>query len=87
MARNLFNSIKLLKPKKNQFDLSHDVKMSLNMGKLYPTLVQECVPGDSFNLGCQSLVRMAPMVAPVMHRLNVYQHYFFYRDWETDFLP
>lgn len=93
MARNLFNSIQLFKPKRNVFDLSHDVKMSLNMGYLYPTLVQECVPGDKFKLGCESLIRMAPMVAPVMHRLSCYQHYFFvpyrllwegWEDWITN---
>jgi hypothetical protein len=37
----------------------------------------ECVPGDKFNLGCESLVRFAPMIAPVMHRMDVSMHYFF----------
>lgn len=75
--RNLFNSIRLTKPGKNVFDLSHDVKLSCNMGNLVPTLALECVPGDKFNIGCESLVRFAPLVAPVMHRMDVYMHYFF----------
>ena len=74
MAKNLFNSVKLFKPKRNWFDLSHDVKQSMNFGKLYPTLVQECVPGDQFKIGAESLIRMAPMVSPVMHRINAYTH-------------
>lgn len=77
MSKNLFNSIRLKKPGKSVFDLSHDVKLSCNMGDLIPTLVMECVPGDKFNIGCESLVRFAPMVAPVMHRMDVYMHYFF----------
>ena len=77
MSRNLFNSIKMFKPKRNAFDLSHDVKQSMNFGNLYPTLVQECVPGDQFSIGAESLIRMAPMVSPVMHRINAYMHYFF----------
>jgi len=86
--KNLFNSIKLTKPQKNSFDLSHDVKLSTKMGQLTPILTLECVPGDKFNLGCESLVRFAPMIAPVMHRMDVSMHYFFvpnrilWNNWE-----
>ncbi|AXH77833.1 MAG: major capsid protein [Microviridae sp.] len=87
--KNLFNSIQLRKPKKNVFDLSHDVKLSAKMGNLTPILVQECVPGDKFNLSCESLIRFAPLVSPVMHRMDVTMHYFFvpnrilWDSWET----
>lgn len=47
------------------------------MGELVPTACIECVPGDSFNLGSESMIRFAPMVAPVMHRFNVTHHWFF----------
>lgn len=75
--RNIFNSIQLRKPKTNVFDLSHDVKLSLDMGKLVPILVQEAVPGDKFKVSCESMLRLAPMVAPVMHNVNVFTHFFF----------
>lgn len=77
MKPNLFNSIKLQRPKKNVFDLTHDVKLSAEMGNLTPILALECVPGDKFELGCESLIRFAPMIAPVMHRMDVTMHYFF----------
>lgn len=77
MKPNLFNSIKMMRPKKNVFDLSHDVKLTLDMGKLIPTLAMECVPGDSFTISCESLLRFAPLVAPMMHRVDVTMHYFF----------
>jgi hypothetical protein len=77
MKQNLFNSIKLTKPKKNSFDLSHDVKLTSKMGQLTPIMVQECVPGDQFKLSCESLIRFAPLVSPVMHRMDVTMHYFF----------
>jgi len=86
---NLFNSIQLTKPKTNMFDLTHDVKLSANMGELIPTLAIECVPGDKFNIGCESLIRFAPLVAPVMHRMDVSMHYFFvpnrllWNNWEN----
>lgn len=74
---NLFNSIELQKPRKNVFDLSHDVKLSLNMGDLVPIMCLETIPGDKFNLSCESLLRFAPLVSPVMHRMDVTMHYFF----------
>jgi hypothetical protein len=77
MAKNIFNSIQLKKPKKNFFDLTHDVKLSTNMGQLTPILTLEVVPGDKIELGCESIIRFAPMTAPVMHRMDVTMHYFF----------
>lgn len=74
---NIFDSIKLTRPNKNVFDLSHDVKLSCNMGQLVPTMCLEAVPGDKFNISCESLLRFAPLVSPVMHRMDVTMHYFF----------
>jgi len=77
MGKNIFNSIQLKKPNKNFFDLTHDVKLSANLGELTPILTLECVPGDKFDLSAESIIRFAPMVAPVMHRMDVTMHYFF----------
>lgn len=90
-GKNLFNSIKISAPNTNRFDLSHDVKLSTNMGRLTPVCCVEAVPGDRFTISCESLVRFAPMSFPVMHRMDVYFHYFFvpnrivYPRWE-DFI-
>lgn len=58
------------------------------MGQLIPVMCDELVPGDYFKVGNQALVRFQPLVAPVLHEINMYSHYFFvpYRllwdDWE-----
>lgn len=77
MAKNLFNSVPVKVPNRSYFNLSHDVKLSCDMGPLVPTVTIDCVPGDRFRIGCESLIRFAPLVAPVMHEFNVYMHYFF----------
>ena len=78
MAGNkIFTKIKLDQVKKNVFDLSHDVKLSCNMGYLVPTMIEECNPGEKYTIGCDTLVRFAPLVAPVMHRFDVSMHYWF----------
>lgn len=88
---NIFDKIRITKPRKNKFDLSHEKKMSLNMGNLIPMLVNDIVPGDSFRVNSEILIRFAPMLAPIMHRVNVFTHYFFvpnrlvWDEWE-DFI-
>lgn len=88
---NLFSKNAGTRPGLNKFDLSHEKKMSLKMGKIYPIVVQEILPGDSFKVKSEILLRMAPMIAPVMHRVNVTTHYFFipnrlvWNEWE-DFI-
>lgn len=75
--KNLFNTIQLPKVGSNKFDLSHDVKMSFDMGELVPTACIEALPGDSFEINVQNLLRFAPLVSPVMHKVRVTTHYFF----------
>ncbi|QGF19327.1 major capsid protein [Antarctic microvirus CAA_003_V_9] len=91
MNKNIFQQVQMSDPDSNTFDLSHDLKMSMKMGFLYPTLIQEVVPGDSFDIANQVMLRMAPLVSPVMHRVDTTQHFFFvpnriiWPNWE-DFL-
>lgn len=74
---NLFNSTIHTKQRKNAFSLSHDIKTSLKFGALYPILCEETLPGDIFQGNTQILMRMAPMLAPVMHKINAYVHFFY----------
>lgn len=88
---NIFSTIQVQNPPRNRFDLTHDVKMSGKMGNLMPCLVTEVVPGDKFTIAADSLIRFAPLIAPVMHRLDATVHYFFvpnrlvWANWE-DFI-
>lgn len=75
--------------KRNLQNLSHEVKTSCYMGKLVPVMCKEVIPGDIWNVQSEALVRLAPMLAPIMHRVDVYLHYFFVPnrlvmdDWES----
>lgn len=88
---NIFNSVLLPKPNVSRFDLSHDVKMSFNMGELVPSFVMECLPGDVVSISVENMLRFAPLVSPVMHRINVTTHFYFvpnrllWENWE-DFI-
>lgn len=66
----------MTRAKSNAFDLTHDVKMSADMGILYPVMFEEALPGDVWKIGAEVMIRFAPLIAPVMHRFDVSIHYF-----------
>ena len=74
---NIFQNILVSRPKRSVFDLSYENKLSFNMGDLVPMLQYDVVPGDKFKVNSEVFLRFAPMIAPVMHRVNCYVHYFF----------
>lgn len=74
---NIFNKILVKKPKHSYFDLSYDHKLSLKMGKLVPVHISEALPGDNYKMSSEAMFRMMPMIAPIMHKVDVYMHFFF----------
>ena len=76
-SKNIFTKTNLSKPRSNVFDLSHERKLSGKMGRLIPIMVMDCVPGDKVSIKSNQFVRFAPLIAPVMHQVSVYCHYFF----------
>jgi len=66
-----------MKVQRNVFDLSHDRKLTCFMGKLVPIYLEEVIPGDYFKVNTSMVVRLTPLVAPMMHRVDVFTHYFF----------
>ena len=61
----------------NDDDFSYTKLLTCDMGQLIPVVCDEVVPGDIFKIGNQSVIRMQPLVAPALHEINAYVHYFF----------
>ena len=91
---NIFNHVGSLNPSRSVFDLSYEKKFTCDMGQLVPVLCDEMVPGDFFQFGNEAVIRFQPLVAPILHEVNMYLHIFFvpYRilwdnagtdNWET----
>lgn len=92
----LFDSVKLRAPKRNLFNLSFDNKFSCQLGQLIPIMCEPVVPGDTFRINTEVMVRMAPMTFPIMQQLDVAVHYFYVpnrllfsssADWEAFISP
>lgn len=74
---SIFSKVAGSKTPRSKFNLGHEKKLSLGLGDLIPTFVQETLPGDRFKVNQEIMIRMAPMIAPIMHRIDVWTHYFF----------
>ena len=74
--------------KRNKFSLSHYKLMTCNMGELIPLTWYETLPGDSIQQQSSILVRLTPILAPLMHPVRVRVSTFFvpnrlvWDDWE-----
>lgn len=91
MRSSPFTDVQRNSPGYSAFDLSHSKLLTCDMGQLIPVLSIEVVPGDRWEISNETVVRMMPLVAPVLHEIDIYTHYFFvpYRllwdDWD-DFI-
>ena len=55
----------------NAFNLSHRHMTSFNMGRLYPILNMEVLPGDKFNIDIRAFLRFSPLVSPAMNKYDI----------------
>lgn len=63
--------------KRQKHSLSHYKLLTCDMGKLIPIGLLETLPGDTFQQSTSLLLRMSPMLAPVMHPVSVRVHHWF----------
>lgn len=93
MSGNIFNQVLIKKPQTSWFDLSFDHKTTLNMGDLVPILIQETLPSDVYHIDSEAMLRLQPMVAPIMHKVDIFIHHFFvpnrinWQNWEKFISP
>lgn len=57
--------------KRSLFDMSHINSTTCKMGYYIPVMMQECLPGDTWQGNTSFFIRVAPMVAPLMHRVMI----------------
>lgn len=74
--------------KRSKMSLSHYKLLSCDMGELVPVGLTEVLPGDSLQQATSLLVRVSPLLAPVMHPVHVRVHHWFvphrlvWNEWE-----
>lgn len=74
---------------RNVFNRTAEWKGTAKMGQLIPVLTEEILPGDTYNVQSDMVIRLQALIAPIMHRIDATIHFFFVPtrllqdDWET----
>jgi hypothetical protein len=63
--------------KRAKHNLSHYKLLSCDMGNLVPIGLTEVLPGDTFQHSTSALIRLAPLLKPVMHPLYCKIHHWY----------
>lgn len=63
--------------KRSKFSLSHYKLATFDMGELVPVACYEVLPGDTIQQSSGALIRLSPMLAPVMHPVIARIHHWF----------
>lgn len=62
---------------RSTFDRSSSVKTSFNAGDIVPFYLDEVLPGDTFSIKTNKVVRMQALLTPVMDNIYLDTYYFF----------
>lgn len=75
--------------KRSKHSLSNYKLLTCNQGELVPVGLTEVIPGDSIQQATSLLVRVSPLLTPVMHPVHIRIHHWFvptrlvWSDWEN----
>ncbi|UPW41560.1 major capsid protein [Peromfec virus RodF8_56] len=70
--------VPMVRYRRSRFPLSHEVKTSMSVGKLYPVMVKEILPGDTFKIDARALARVSTaFLRPVMDNAYMDLYFFF----------
>ena len=63
--------------KRSKFSLSNTKLLSCDMGELVPCGLTEVLPGDTVQQSTNCLIRLSPLLAPVMHPVSARLHHWY----------
>ena len=69
-AQVSLSSFPSLNTSRSTFNRSHKHSTTINDDAIYPIFVDEVVPGDTFNIGVNSFIRMMPTATPFMDNIT-----------------
>lgn len=76
VMKHQFSQVPAAEIPRSSFDRSHGLKTTLDAGYLYPILVDEALPGDTFSCRMTGFARLATPIHPIMD--NLFMETFFF---------
>lgn len=71
-----FNQVPQVHASRTRFPMKQDVKTTMNAGKLVPYYVKEILPGDTWDVDLNGIVRMSTPIYPVMDNCYLDTYFF-----------
>lgn len=65
---------------RNSFDLSFQNNLTMQLGKIYPVMCKEVLPGDTFKIKPSFGLRFMPMAFPIQTKMRADLHFFYVRN-------
>lgn len=65
------------RPNKSRFNLSHERKQAIKIGKLTPILCIPTLPGDDFEIDTEFMFNFNPLFYPIMHFMDMTCDYYY----------
>ena len=75
--QHLFSQVPKTDIPRSKFNRSHGLKTTFDAGYLVPILVDEVLPGDTFNLKATLFTRVATLISPIMDNMYLDTFFFF----------
>lgn len=75
--QHLFSQVPKTEIPRSRFNRSHGLKTTFDAGYLVPILVDEVLPGDTFNLKTTLFTRVSTLISPIMDNLYMDTFFFF----------
>lgn len=75
--QHLFSQVPKTDIPRSKFNRSHGLKTTFDAGYLVPILVDEVLPGDTFNLKATLFARVATLISPIMDNMYLDTFFFF----------
>jgi len=76
VMKHSFSQVPKVQIQRSTFDRSHGHKSTFDSGVLYPILVDEMLPGDTFNLNMTGFCRLATPIHPLMDNMYMDTQFF-----------
>ena len=71
-----FSAVPNVEIPRSSFDRSHGFKATFDAGYLVPVLVDEALPGDTFNVNMAAFARLATPIVPIMDNMRLTSFFF-----------
>lgn len=76
VMQHQFSQVPKAEIQRSSFDRSHGYKTTFDAGGLYPILIDEALPGDTYSVNLTGFARMATPIHPIMD--NIFMETFFF---------